>query len=265
MPLVRTGATEARLALAGRVAELRAHGLTHREVAGELGISRSYASELAVDPDGSDGRARKDGYGGRCVDCGARTSGADGRDSAPQRCNRCALANQSAEQHWTREAVLDAIRRFAAAHGRPPGAQEWVASDPVNGYPPRTAVYRAGKKSAAHFDKWADAIEAAGFPRPLQGRHHRAARNTVSHQQTVEGRKVQMRPYIVLEQQKDGTWLAHEGVESYSEQLAIEAYIASLADTNGHAAGRYVAIPVSRWIVRELQPVTSFKAVPVTA
>jgi len=86
----RTGATAVRLEKAVRVRELRDQGLSFKEIAEELDIKRSYASALYSDPDGSKDRARKDGYGGRCADCGARTTGSMGRDNAPTRCWRCA-------------------------------------------------------------------------------------------------------------------------------------------------------------------------------
>lgn len=70
-----------------------------------------------------------------------------------------------------------------------------------------------------------------------------------------------MRDFVVLEQQKDGTWISHEGVNAYSEALAIETYIEGAGAANGLASHRFVAVPAHRWIVRELQPVTTFKAV----
>lgn len=70
-----------------------------------------------------------------------------------------------------------------------------------------------------------------------------------------------MRDFVVLEQQKDGAWVAHEGVNAYSEALAIEKYVEEAGASNGQASHRFVAIPAHRWIVRELQPVTTFKAV----
>jgi hypothetical protein len=259
MPLVRTGATEERLRLAGLVADLRREGVIYREIAERLGISRSYASELWLDPDGSKASERKDSYGGVCIDCGAPTTGSYGRALAPERCNDCSLARQSADRHWTREAVLDAIKRFASAHGRPPTADEWSTADPVNGYPPRTAVYSAGRKSSAHFDKWADAIEAAGFERPRVGGYVRRPRNP------RKGRSQNVRDYIILELDDDGRWIQHEPVQSYSEALAIEKYVESLGSVNGRAGHKFVAVSAARWIVRELQAVTSFKAVAATA
>jgi len=67
--------------------------------------------------------------------------------------------------------VIDAIQRFAAIHGRPPKARDWHTRDPVNNYPACSTVYRTNHPSnrSAPFACWADAIEAAGFPRPTRG------------------------------------------------------------------------------------------------
>ena len=78
------GATIERLELAERVRLLREDGLTQREIAERLGITRSWAAELDNDPDGLKARARKDSYAGVCVDCGAATSGSDGATAAPE-------------------------------------------------------------------------------------------------------------------------------------------------------------------------------------
>lgn len=256
------GPTEKRLALADQVAELRAQGLLQREVSARLGISRAYASDLERDPEGLLSRARKDSYRGTCAGCGGPTTGSEGPNKRPERCEPCNRALRTAEKKWTREACVDAIQRFARIHGRPPLADEWIKNDEAHGYPPRTSVYQSSKNRGAPFAKWGDAIEAAGFPRRIVGKYARPTPTGNGRSATVKGEKVSMRPYIVLEQTKDGAWQAHEGVESHSEQLAIEAYIEGLGEANGQANGRFVAIPASRWRVRTLQPVTTYKAVP---
>lgn len=166
------GATAERLALAERVRVLHEEeGLVYREIAQQLGISHSYASSLATDPDGSKTRARKDSYAGECVDCGAPTSGSNGSRAAANRCDLCSHALQHLNRRWTRDAVIDAIRRYHRAHGRPPRSEDWIRADQVHNYPPRSAVYRGGQRRGKHqpFQTWADAIEAAGFPRPHVG------------------------------------------------------------------------------------------------
>lgn len=86
----RTGATTGRLELAVEARRLRDEGFSIRGIGDVLGCSRSYASELLNDPDGSKARARKDRYAGICVDCGGPTSGCEGRGpNAPQRCWAC--------------------------------------------------------------------------------------------------------------------------------------------------------------------------------
>lgn len=261
MTVTRTGPTERRRELADRARALAAEGYLQREIAVMLGVSRSYASALASsDPLGEQARARKDTYRGVCEDCGAPTDGSYGPNNTPAVCDACSHLRQAADKTWTRDAVIDAIRRFHAAHGRPPRAQEWIRGDEANGYPARTSVYRSRQRSTSPFLRWADAIEAAGFPRPLTGHYDRAVK-AVGRSTRVKGRPVTMRDFVVLEQQEDGSWLAHEGVNAYSEALAIETYIEEAGASNGLASHRFVAVPAHRWIVRELQPVTTFKAV----
>lgn len=263
--VTRTGPTEARRALAARAQQLYAEGKLQREIADILGISRSYAAALtSEDPLGEKARARKDRYRGVCEDCGAPTDGSSGPNSTPSFCSPCSHARQKADKVWTREAVIDAIQRFHTAHGRPPTATDWIRSNPANGYPPRSAVYVASKNSRAPFLKWADAIEAAGFPRPPVG-HYKRPPKAAYRKTRDKGRTVSMRDFVVLEQQEDGSWIAHPAVNAYSEPLAVEAFVEASGSANGRSSHRFVAVPAHRWIVRELQPVTTLKAVVVEA
>lgn len=257
----RTGVTESRRRLAERAQALRGEGKLLREIAVELGVSRSYASALAgEDPLGAKSRVRKDGYRGECEECGGPTDGSNGLSGVPALCWECSHAAQSADKMWTRENVVDAIQRFAAANGRPPRASEWVRSDPVNGYPTRTSVYQAGRRTTSPFVHWADAIEASGFPRPVTGHYERQPK-AVLRKTKYQGRGVTMRDYVVLEQQEDGSWSSHPGINAYSEALAVEAYAQASGAANGRLAHSFVAVAAHRWVIRELQPVTTFKAV----
>lgn len=84
---VRRSRTE----LASRAAELRATGLVYREIAQELGISRSYASTLISDPDDAQARARKASYRRPCPECGTLMDGSNGRGpNAARLCAKCA-------------------------------------------------------------------------------------------------------------------------------------------------------------------------------
>lgn len=160
---MKTGASPERLALAKRVAALRRAAWYFPEIANELGISTSYASSLWYDPDGAKDRARKKRYAGKCEKCGGPTTGSLGRARAPKVCAKCASVKV-----WTHERVLDAIRRYAAANGRPPTATDWQRADRGNGYPAASSVYSADE--SCPFASWADAIEAAGFERPRVGK-----------------------------------------------------------------------------------------------
>lgn len=170
-----------RAVLAVEVARLRADGLLHREIAEAFGISRSYACELTNDATGVKARARKASYRGTCRNCGAPTTGCDGPLAAPELCIACSRIAQHEAQYWTAERVLNAIRRFAALHGRPPTSREWTRVDRANGYPVFSSVYANSASPNAPFPKWADAIEAAGFPRPASGHYERTGERGLGH------------------------------------------------------------------------------------
>lgn len=70
-------------------ARLKAEGLNGIQIAERMGVSRSYAYDLLNDPAGDRDRARKASYRGECIDCGAATTGCNGRDRAPDRCLSC--------------------------------------------------------------------------------------------------------------------------------------------------------------------------------
>jgi hypothetical protein len=167
---------EERVALASRAVALRETGATAREIAASLGVSRSYASALYTDPDGSRDKKRRARYYLACPVCGGRMGSAQlwGAGKAPERCYGCRKAFEREQKVWTRERVVDAIRRFAAENGRPPVSTEWSHSDRGDGYPALTSVYQNSASPNAPFRSWADAIEAAGFDRPRVGGYRRS-------------------------------------------------------------------------------------------
>lgn len=61
---------------------------------------------------------------------------------------------ESAQRRWPADAVLDALRAWAAEHGRPPRRRDWNTAG--SGHPTGEAVYR-------HFGTWAEALLAAGL------------------------------------------------------------------------------------------------------
>lgn len=108
-----------------------------REIADELGISRSYAASLTHDPDGSKERERKARYAGVCEDCGGPTSGHDGRAQAPKRCRDCVSPSgggvrgpRPALRIWDEEKCLDAIVRWVERNGRIPRALDLLYAEP---------------------------------------------------------------------------------------------------------------------------------------
>lgn len=67
------------------------------------------------------------------------------------------------ERYWTRERIIAAIQQWARDHGKPPTFREWQKRAGVGALRPSTSTIRRW------FPTFADAIEAAGFPRPLHG------------------------------------------------------------------------------------------------
>lgn len=71
------------------ITELRAQGLTWKQIAERLNVTWTFAADVFNDPDGSKRRERQKRYEGVCVDCGGPTSGSGGFGNAPSRCLRC--------------------------------------------------------------------------------------------------------------------------------------------------------------------------------
>jgi hypothetical protein len=165
---------------------------------------------------------------------------------APRLCAACAAQEQIEERKWTQETVIEAIQLFARENGRPPLSSEWLVRQDRR-FPPTSAIYRykpkgrGGKRnrSGRHnpFASWADAIEAAGFPRPKIG--HKVMPQG-------QGRSQMARRYFVLHKNRAGNWNLKE-TDAFSPETAIEK-IAS-------APGRYVAVLDRYWTEYEVASV----------
>ena len=148
-----------------RARELREAGRLLSEVSEELGVPQGTISNW-TNPDYQRKRAeRRKRYSGVCVDCGATTNGSNGPGKAPERCFSCHMALRTAAKKWTETTIIASIRAWVARYGAPPTSKEWIRTGVDLPHPPRSAVYRPG----GPFPKWADAIEAAGYPRPKVG------------------------------------------------------------------------------------------------
>lgn len=131
------------------------------------GAARKWCSE----------RCRKRQYDQVCIDCGTRVSGTDpGKSSG--RCQPCAAVLAGAKRRvWTREAILDAIRRWATIYGQPPGASDWsphharvILGDDARARRWEEGDWPARQTAIAEFGTWNTAIAAAGFlPRRAGG------------------------------------------------------------------------------------------------
>lgn len=160
-----------------RAQALRARGLKQREIAEEMGVAIPTVSTWLNDPDGSRLRARKDGYRGRCVECGGATDGSNGRDAAPERCLPCAMAHRSRESEPARrEYQIARIQEWARLHGEPPASADWNPTQSRHMHDEaRAERFKEGgwpwaTNIIATFGTWNAAIRAAGFePRASGG------------------------------------------------------------------------------------------------
>lgn len=213
------------------IAPLKAAGMTRPEIAAELGIGLSALHNAMNDPDGEKQRARREGYVGECVDCGAETK-SDGTSSPSPRCGPCSI---EANRHWTREAAIEVIQNFARIHGRAPLASEWLR----NVLQPNMEVGTVQRL----FGSWANGIEAAGFPRPKRG-----------HKVLERGKGVgnMARVYYVLHKNGDDAFYAVT-VEAFSPEQAIE----KVADSEGE----WVAVLDRYWVTANVEEQTKLAVV----
>jgi hypothetical protein len=78
-----------------QILALRAAGLNHREIALELGITRSTVANIFADPDGSKQAERRKRYQGVCIDCEGPTDGSGGYNGQrSMRCKWCASGRE---------------------------------------------------------------------------------------------------------------------------------------------------------------------------
>jgi hypothetical protein len=105
---------------------LFAAGYSHRQIAAELGVSRSYVRDLRYDPTGDKARERKERtQTGTCVDCGARTSYGKRGQGPSKRCQACSNTRFYEERLWTQEAIIEALRGFHGRYGKSPRATDF--------------------------------------------------------------------------------------------------------------------------------------------
>lgn len=139
--------------------ELREDGHTYREIGDLLGVAFQTVATWLTDPDGSRMRARKDSYAQPCVDCGAMTSGYNGRRAEP----RCIPCTNARKVIWDQNTVIAAIQRWDILNGRPPTAREWRTRR--GGYWPTSRVVQYV------FGSWNAGIAAAGLEPVPMGRY----------------------------------------------------------------------------------------------
>jgi Homing endonuclease associated repeat len=140
-------------------------GTTQRALADEYGVAQSTMSRW-LNPDSAERhrqacRQWKRAHRRTCIDCGGRTGS---WQAEVKRCRSCSADHQRSQTRWTREAILEAIAKWAAEHGRPPASTDWVRAGAY--WPNLTTVQ-------ARFASWNAAIAAAGFKPNPPGRRRR--------------------------------------------------------------------------------------------
>ena len=256
----RNGRIGNRALLAPQAVRLRAAGATAREIAEALGVSRSYAADLYLDPSGEKAKTRKQSYGQPCMDCGAPTSGYEGHKKEP-RCVRCAnIKNGLGKTKWPRERIIEAIRWWNSEYGEPPASTDWNAHTARHQLHDEPRAVRFEELFAAgtvpwfnsvvrRFGSFNNAIRAAGFePRPSYGgsgnerrrsNYGKAKPNLGAHRiywHTTGGRTKIMHA-LVLRRNGDG-WVEVGETEARSYQDAVE----NLATEPGD----YLAVPTAQ-------------------
>ena len=115
------------------------------------------------------------------MDCGAPTSGGEGRKSEP-RCQDCAnRVNGDEATVWTRDRIIGAIRWWNDVYGEPPATPDWNSTQARDFLGDTERAQRFTRLHAdgripwhttvvLAFGSWNAAIEAAGFvPRQPNG------------------------------------------------------------------------------------------------
>lgn len=145
---------------------LRANGLLFREIAQELGCSTGEVTRLLHpekrERDRQQTNAAKHRRRGTCERCGGETKySGKGGEGVSRVCIKCAPDEY---RKWDEAAIISAMRRWEATHGRQPVSRDWLISSPDNfGYPDVTVVQNV-------FGSWNAGIEAAGYE-PLPTGH----------------------------------------------------------------------------------------------
>lgn len=134
-----------------QINDLRALGLSYKEIARQLGLSPNTCMTYANDPTGKFRAERKERQRRPCP-CGRAMI------LTPEalRCVQCRNEVISAERvRWTPARVVGGFQRFYFEHGLPP-TQDNIARYQTENYPSIPAVVR-------HFGSWEAGVRAAGF------------------------------------------------------------------------------------------------------
>jgi hypothetical protein len=261
-----------------QVRELRDKGLLQSVIADQLGVSRSYVSDLLADPDGSKQRARRDLYSQPCPECGEPMDGSNGLgQDAPGRCKKC--SNARGPDYWTQERIIEAFQGFFVEFGRSPTATEITARSP-SGSVTLSATRKAEVEQARWFvlphpetvrkmfGSWAKGLAGARLPASATGgAAHREGHGSSDHYVRRHGqlstsrrvRRSRAMPRVwrvMVREGTDGQLREVATVEAATGEIAME----EVANESG-GAGTYVAVQESQWVEHRLGSVEKFAVV----
>jgi hypothetical protein len=153
-----------------QVKKLKEAGLTFKEIAAYLRLGMSTVTDAYYDPTGDVARERRSRRKGNCIDCGkvVTNSGSE----PPKRCSACNnLHNGDLEirraqsrdprrrnVRWTRERIVAAMQSVAVD-----GRLTVTIYDEAYSRAPRGSLPSMSIITRSCFDKWTDAVAAAGL------------------------------------------------------------------------------------------------------
>jgi hypothetical protein len=190
-----------------RAVDLLLAGKVTREIAEEMGIGRSRANALLIDPEGTDAWRRRHKRRGICRRCGGPTY-SGGAVELPTHCRRCdrALRGEKA-----RGQIVRAIQDWANRYGAPPGAMDWnvpFAREKASRDRLNTILNRHNDRSwpvasgvQAVFGSWNAAIKAAGFEPTAPGQRIDPERWRRNLSQSKKGTKSMPSPAEVIDRE----------------------------------------------------------------
>lgn len=137
---------------------LRSHGLSNAEIAEKMGIKINSIYKYLWDPDGKKTQEARSLMMRPCPVCETTLI-----QKHAKQCLSCYRAKVQTNLRWSPETTAEAIQRFHQEFGHVPTSRDMFDISV------RRRDYPSQKHAIKHHGSWANAVEAAGFPRPRHG------------------------------------------------------------------------------------------------